>query len=707
MNKRQKEVIEEQLHNEEKTIASLKNTYKQALKDCEQKIRELSARTDMENLQSIIYQKQYQEALKAQLEGVLSNLQSNSYATVSDYLTKCYRDGYTGVMYDLQKTGIPIIMPIDQAAVVRAIQTDSKLSKSLYDKMGEDVTYLKKAVRAEVSRGIANGSTWNEVAGKLSRHMANTPFQRAYNNSIRIARTEGHRIQNASALDAMHAAKSKGADIVKQWDSTLDGRTRDNHRLLDGQIREIDEPFEVSGLKADAPGMFGDPAEDCNCRCCLLQRARWALDEEELDTLKERAEYFGLDKTENFEEYKKKYLNAQDRVRSDTQKMNDTEQSKVNARRAAWKERHKKEAKNVANIPDFDKMQYSDIVKWANENLKTRFENLNGVNKDYYRETVKALSKFESKMGRNTINGLSVKFGGTPNGVYAKYDDKAKTLLLKKTGSLEKFVESQKNANARYRIKWHVDKDYYATTSFEGTVLHELGHAVDIDTGQALSRKLSDDAKLFETSAKISVYAGSPQGVRVTPRSEAWAENFAAYMEGGAKAKEVPKEIQDMIEGYFEKRSLANAGKSSTMKSGAVSGARNPFGEKAKEHAQKYYGLVRSMKTDVAKISKATGMSEDDIQTVKNFIFLDKHDLGGKELEYFEPDYMMAESWQRLTEGKPEKHDITMLNHEVLERKLMEDGLSQEEAHIKASKKYNYSKEAGEYYAKIKKYKKE
>lgn len=25
------------------------------------------------------------------------------------------------------------------------------------------------------------------------------------------------------------------------------------------------------------PGDFGDPAEDCNCRCALLQRARWAL----------------------------------------------------------------------------------------------------------------------------------------------------------------------------------------------------------------------------------------------------------------------------------------------------------------------------------------------------------------------------------------------------------------------------------------------
>lgn len=314
MNKRQKEVIEEQLHNEEKTIANLKNTYKQALKDCEQKIRELSARTDMENLQSIIYQRRYQEALKAQLEGALSVLQSNASATVSDYLTKCYNDGYVGTMYDLHGQGIPIVTAIDQKAVVRAVETDSKLSKSLYDRMGEDVTYLKKAVRAEVSRGIANGSTWNEVAGKLSRHMANTPFQRAYNNSIRIARTEGHRIQVQSALDAQMVAKSKGADIVKQWDSTLDGNTRDLHRLLDGQIREIDEPFEAGGIQVDAPGMFGDPAEDCNCRCCLLQRARWALDDDELQRLKDRAEYFGLDKTSDFEEYKEKYLKVIDEI---------------------------------------------------------------------------------------------------------------------------------------------------------------------------------------------------------------------------------------------------------------------------------------------------------------------------------------------------------------------------------------------------------
>ena len=69
------------------------------------------------------------------------------------------------------------------------------------------------------------------------------------NNGIRIARTEGHRIQVASNLDAMQAAKERGADVVKQWDATLDETTRERHRELDGQIREIDEDFEYSGAR--------------------------------------------------------------------------------------------------------------------------------------------------------------------------------------------------------------------------------------------------------------------------------------------------------------------------------------------------------------------------------------------------------------------------------------------------------------------------
>ena len=507
MNENQKEVIKAQLHNEKKTIASLKNTYKQALKDCEQKIRELSARTDMENLQSIIYQKQYQEALKAQLEGALSNLQSNSYATVSDYLTKCYRDGYTGVMYDLQQTGIPIIMPIDQVAVARVIQTDSKLSKSLYDKMGEDVTYLKKAVRAEVSRGIANGSTWNEVAGKLSRHMANTPFQRAYNNSIRIARTEGHRIQVQSAMDAQKIAKSKGADIVKQWDSTLDGNTRNLHRLLDGQIREVDEPFEVANLKVEAPGMFGLASEDCNCRCCLLQRARWALDDEELETLRKRAEYFGLDKTTDFEEYQTKYLGI-------TQEDIDN-------------------IKNSVKIKKIELPSETDNIKGMSNETKQAICDAFDKVKEEYNVSIKNM-ELESLGNGNE----RVPFQYVPENIggFLKY-----RLVINTdydfNGSLDAFSA---------RIMRNHNNGFLSSENVEDLIAHEMAHILTFQNCDTFGMFIRVEEEVREKFIKgVSAYADSTYD-----GAETIAEAFVKYRKG----ERLPDNVMSLLEKYVLKK---------------------------------------------------------------------------------------------------------------------------------------------------------
>ena len=311
MNKAQKEVQQAHLDEEKKLIRLLQAVYERAKKDCEQKIRELSTRTDLENIQSIVYQKQYQEALKKQLESVLNNLNSQQFTSVAEYLQNCYTDGFVGTMYDLQYQGIPLILPIRQDQVVQALQTESKLSQGLYDRGGEDTNYLKKSIRAELSRGIANGSTWNEMAVHIAKGMV-SPFQRSFSNAIRIARTEGHRIQQQSALNALEEAKEKGANSVKQWDATLDGRTRPDHQVADGQIRELDEMFDVGGEKMRAPGIGGSARNVCNCRCCMLPRPRWMLDEDELNKLKERAAFFGLDKTKDFEDFKQKYLKLPD-----------------------------------------------------------------------------------------------------------------------------------------------------------------------------------------------------------------------------------------------------------------------------------------------------------------------------------------------------------------------------------------------------------
>ena len=277
MNKRQKEIIESQLADEKAVIARIKKLYEKALKDIDTKIKLLSMRPDFEqNLQSIVYQIDYQKALKKQINAILDMMNTEQFTTISEYLAKCYEEGFIGTLYDLQGQGIPLIFPISQDQVVKAIQQDTKLSESLYERLGMEVRELKKAIQTEVSRGIASNLSWTDIARNLSAQSGIT-----MNKAIRIARTEGHRITQQATLDVQMKAKEKGAEIMRQWDSTLDKRTRPAHRELDGQLREMDQPFEYMGHTAMYPGGFGVAKLDINCRCVLLQRAKWALTDKE------------------------------------------------------------------------------------------------------------------------------------------------------------------------------------------------------------------------------------------------------------------------------------------------------------------------------------------------------------------------------------------------------------------------------------------
>lgn len=177
-------------------------------------------------------------------------------------------------------------------------------------------------------------------------------WKRDYHNRARLKR-----------FTRQFSGQAKGADVLKQWDATLDGRTRESHRRVDGEIRELDEKFSNGLMFPGDPS--GGAAEVVNCRCTSNTRARWALDEAELQTLKERAEYFGLDKTKNFEEYREKYLTAADRMAAESKYDNDW--SKAAARNVSDAEKAEliqyaaSNGINIVNLNDFD--GDSDLLK--------------------------------------------------------------------------------------------------------------------------------------------------------------------------------------------------------------------------------------------------------------------------------------------------------------------------------------------------------
>lgn len=278
MNDRQKEVLLRELKNEEKLRKELLTVYKEAEKQVSEQIAYLEAFGD---IQSKIYQLKYQKYLKQQFDKIIDALKSKQYDKLNTYIDEAYRTRFIGTLYDIQGQGVPLLFPIDEGQVIDAVMINSKISKVLYDHLKEPFEKLKETIRREVARGIATGQSVPQIATFVSKKMTGSykkPMgQYAY--ATRIARTEAHRVAEQAADDVRRKAIDAGAEIVKEWCSILDIHTRDDHAALNGQIRDIDEPFEIKGQQAQFPGDFGIARQDINCRCICLQRAKWAVED--------------------------------------------------------------------------------------------------------------------------------------------------------------------------------------------------------------------------------------------------------------------------------------------------------------------------------------------------------------------------------------------------------------------------------------------
>lgn len=274
MKKYQKEAEKAVLEHEEKIRAQLAESYREALRDVQKRLKELLK--DPGNQQKIM-RADSQKQLEADLKRLLKGLGDTSVEDVEEYLQKVYEDSFLGTVYGFHQEKVPIVLMVNETQMRKTVEketADFKFSQRLYRNRDKLVSDVKK----QLSRGIASGAAYRDIARELA-----AVSEANLKQSWRIVRTEGHRVQNEAKMDCMRGAKEAGADVVKQWDSTVDARTRPTHRELDGQTRELDEPFVVpsTGAKAMYPGGFGIAKEDIWCRCAMLQIPRWAISEEE------------------------------------------------------------------------------------------------------------------------------------------------------------------------------------------------------------------------------------------------------------------------------------------------------------------------------------------------------------------------------------------------------------------------------------------
>lgn len=296
MNKKQLQVNKKLLDEEKEVMKRLRSCYADAYKEVSKKILKFS---DNPEMISRIHQKKYHQALQKQIKQTLNLLDSGKVSNIDEFLNKTAETSFIGSLYEFNED-VPLLLPIDNKTISSIINKevgDFSFSKRLHG----DTKKLTDVTVNEISRGFSTGMSFEDMALNIKNR-----FTHDMNNAFRIAQTEGHRVSQETAFDTAKHFKEKGADIVKQWDSTMDKKTRPHHVKLDGQIRELEDPFEVEGHKAMYPGAFGLASEDIRCRCVMVKRARWALEEDETKWDGNQDKLVTI-KAKGYEEFKRKY----------------------------------------------------------------------------------------------------------------------------------------------------------------------------------------------------------------------------------------------------------------------------------------------------------------------------------------------------------------------------------------------------------------
>ena len=141
---------------------------------------------------------------------------------------------------------------------------DKRILPSKKIKKGKDVAWNYKSIKNEVAKGIINGNSVDKIAKRLSKVIPNRNEAQLTTH----ARTMVTSAQNQGRMYRLHEAKEKGINVKKKWLATLDMRTRYGHAILDGQVKDIDEPFVAEGYELMEPGdPTAHPSLVYNCRC--------------------------------------------------------------------------------------------------------------------------------------------------------------------------------------------------------------------------------------------------------------------------------------------------------------------------------------------------------------------------------------------------------------------------------------------------------
>jgi hypothetical protein len=215
-----------------------------------------------------VFQGKQWESKRQSIEDVLYNADSTALQMINDGKMDVFTAGANYMGYELEQhgridTGFNLY---DGPTVTRLLKDDPQILPKARVKKEKAYVWYNKLVNNCVLQGIIQGESINEIAARIGR----TTGERTESAMKRNALTAYTGAQNAGRIEGMKQAQQMGIDVKKRWIATMDSRTRDAHRDLDGKVQDVDKPFKSSLGDIMYPGdPTAKPGNVYNCHCAV------------------------------------------------------------------------------------------------------------------------------------------------------------------------------------------------------------------------------------------------------------------------------------------------------------------------------------------------------------------------------------------------------------------------------------------------------
>lgn len=262
----------------------VRKVYRQAAKEVGDKVRDYFKRfkkkddTKRDQLKSgVITQQEYNEwrkgqllvgqrwiDMREQLAADMANADRIAYSIVNGCMPEAYAVSHNYATFEVESGSLidTSYTLYNREAVERLLLKNPDMLPAANPKRiyVERVANYNKKLQSSVMQGILQGESIPEIANRIQDSTyAN------HRKAIMYARTAMTGAENAGHEDAYKRAVGKGIKMRQTWLATLDGRTRHEHRILDGETVDVGQKFS-NGL--EFPGdPKGEPSQVYNCRC--------------------------------------------------------------------------------------------------------------------------------------------------------------------------------------------------------------------------------------------------------------------------------------------------------------------------------------------------------------------------------------------------------------------------------------------------------